>query len=331
MTNPKITVIVPVYNVEPYLKKCVDSIICQTYKNLEIILVNDGSPDNCGQICDEYEKKDMRIKVIHKENGGLSSARNAGIDIATGDYISFIDSDDYINCKMYEYMIQCADVHTNKIIVCSYILIKHNKNTFFGCSQNEVYTKNQALEFLFSGGWINNFAWNKLYPKHTFTNVRYPLGRKFEDINTTYKTFEQSEGMVCVSKAFYNYIYNEASITGKKSILNEIDACINAIERYYDVAKRLPQFKGVLLKSLFTTFCQTVYVSAQNSLSAQKSARQNREVLTGFITENTADISAHLGITDKIALKLISKNTLVLDYLCCTVIVCKKFAKKIRR
>ena len=108
MENYKISVIVPVYKVESYLEQCISSIIKQTYKNLEIILVNDGSPDNCGKLCDIYAKKDSRIKVIHKKNGGLSDARNVALDIATGDYIGFVDSDDWININMYEVLINEA-------------------------------------------------------------------------------------------------------------------------------------------------------------------------------------------------------------------------------
>ena len=121
--NSLISVIIPVYKVEKYLSKCVESIINQTYKNLEIILVNDGSPDNCGEICDEYAKKDSRIKVIHKENGGLSDARNAGIEIASGQYIAFVDSDDYIASNMYERMYETKkdikNIRSNDISYCN--------------------------------------------------------------------------------------------------------------------------------------------------------------------------------------------------------------------
>ena len=115
-----ISVIVPIYNVEKYLDRCLKSIINQTYKNLEIILIDDGSPDNCGTICDEYAKKDNRIKVVHKDNGGLVKARNTGLDIATGEYISFIDPDDWIELNMYEEMIKIADETNTDIVRCGY-------------------------------------------------------------------------------------------------------------------------------------------------------------------------------------------------------------------
>ena len=122
--SEKISVIVPIYKTEQFLSKCIDSIINQTYKNLEIILVDDGSPDNCPKICDEYAKRDNRIKVIHKENGGLSSARNAGIEIATGDFSAFVDSDDWIDSDMYESLVKLSDEYNADIAECGYRFIR---------------------------------------------------------------------------------------------------------------------------------------------------------------------------------------------------------------
>lgn len=128
MKEDLISIIVPVYKVENYLSKCLDSMICQTYKNIEIILVDDGSPDNSGKICDDYAKKDSRIKVIHKENGGLSDARNAGLKIATGKYIGFVDSDDYISVEMYEKLYNQAKKEDADIACCNYYRVKMEKN-----------------------------------------------------------------------------------------------------------------------------------------------------------------------------------------------------------
>ena len=124
--NSLISVIVPIYNVEKYLDRCVESIINQTYKNLEIILVDDGSPDNCTQMCDDYAKKDSRIRVVHKENGGLSDARNAGMEVATGEYVSFIDSDDYISLDFYETLFQTMIDNDSDIVECSVVKFYEN-------------------------------------------------------------------------------------------------------------------------------------------------------------------------------------------------------------
>ena len=122
---PKVSIVVPIYNVEKYLEQCIDSIINQTLKEIEIILVDDGSPDNCPQICDDYVKKDSRIKVVHKTNGGLSSARNAGIEIATGDYIGFVDSDDYIELDMYEKMYNIAIENNVDFVMSDYYSVSN--------------------------------------------------------------------------------------------------------------------------------------------------------------------------------------------------------------
>lgn len=208
---PKLSVIVPVYNVEQYIHKCVDSILSQTYADFELILVNDGSPDNCGKICDEYASKDNRVKVIHKQNGGVSEARNVSLDAAKGEYISFIDPDDWIDKDMYEqtlgYMadndldIVCFDVEevrTNK----SFVRYKYDGNKSF--------TAHEALyEILIDG--IDNSPCNKIYKKYTWEGVRFPVGRRFEDVATIYKTFHNANMVGYMRKAYYHYFRREGS------------------------------------------------------------------------------------------------------------------------
>lgn len=208
---PKLSVIVPIYNVEQYIHKCVDSILSQTFADFEIILVNDGSPDNCGKICDEYASKDNRVKVIHKKNGGVSEARNIGLDAAKGEYISFIDPDDWIDKDMYEqtlgYMadndldVVCFDVEevrTNK----SFVRYKYDGNKSF--------TAHEALyEILIDG--IDNSPCNKIYKKYTWEGVRFPVGRRFEDVATIYKTFHNAKTVGYMRKAYYHYFRREGS------------------------------------------------------------------------------------------------------------------------
>lgn len=179
--NPTLSIIVPVYNVENYLTQCVDSILNQPLTDYELILVDDGSPDNCGKICDDYAEMDKRIKVIHKSNEGLSSARNAGLDIAVGKYISFIDSDDFISKDFYEknmlYLLENKDVD---MLVAQYCKFDGRKNFVYRNYPRRLNTKKDIFEYLFSEQYISS-AWINIYKKEVFDYIRFPKGQIFED------------------------------------------------------------------------------------------------------------------------------------------------------
>ena len=224
----KLSVIVPVYKVEPYIHKCVDSILEQTYTNLEVILVDDGSPDNCGKICDEYAAKDKRVKVIQKKNGGLSDARNAGIDISTGDIIGFIDSDDYIEARMYQEMIDYME-HNNLDIVCADTnQVKGNKIKFKPrYKKNYVWNKQEALNEIF-----DNAAWNKIYKREIIGNTRFPQGRVYEDVATIYKFIYNADKVGYLSKPYYYYVKRKGSIvTSGFNCKSRYDCFVGYIER----------------------------------------------------------------------------------------------------
>lgn len=246
MKDNLISVIVPIYNTEKYLCKCVDSIINQTYTNLEIILVNDGSSDNCGKICDEYAKKDNRIKVIHKLNGGLSDARNVGIKKAKGKYISFVDSDDYINKNMIDVLFNLQLSNKSDISIISYKVVYDNNivdENFKKISEPIILNKYQALLYLFYDNKIGNYAWNKLYKKELFNNMEFPKGKKMEDLGTTYKLFELCEKIVYSDTELYYYLQRN------NSILHDIDKklCNDkfelAHERYLYLLNKYPLMK----------------------------------------------------------------------------------------
>ena len=231
--SAQISVVVPIYNVEKYLRKCLDSIVGQTYKNLEVILVDDGSTDTSGKIADEYAERDKRITVIHKENGGLSDARNAGIEIATGTFITFIDSDDYIDREMIDVLHNCAEGFTADFVTCRRIKftdesIPEEKNS--GHIQYHVIDhKNQMREFL-RGEEFSTTAWGKLYKTSLFNEIRYPFGRLHEDVFTTYKLVHIAQKIVCTS--FYGYYYrmNEKSITHSAFSVRTLDAIEGKIQ-----------------------------------------------------------------------------------------------------
>lgn len=211
-----ISVIVPVYNVEKYLPKCVDSILNQTYRNLEVILVDDGTKDASDAICDAYAQKDPRVKVIHKENGGLSSARNAGIDIAQGEYLGFVDSDDWIEPDMYETLLSLAEKYRVKMVCGG----RFNVNDATGVRTpglcppvEEVISGEELVSRIFLWDNIDSAAWDKLYHHSLFREIRYPLGKIVEDVPTTYRIALAAGKIAMCDKHFYNYLYRENSIT----------------------------------------------------------------------------------------------------------------------
>jgi glycosyltransferase involved in cell wall biosynthesis len=221
-----ISIIIPVYNVEKYLPQCINSILKQTITNLEIILVDDGSLDNSGKICDEFSKLDNRIVVIHKENNGLSSARNAGLEIATGNYVGFVDSDDWLDENMYETLLNLIK-DTNADISCCKFFKTANGDEKILPINNEVIESFNNLEGL------NNFytdlytqtvvAWNKLYKIQLFDNIIYPIGKIHEDEGTTYKLFYKANKITYTNRPLYYYRTTPNSITTRKFNKKRLD------------------------------------------------------------------------------------------------------------
>ena len=217
---PLVSVIVPVYHVEKYLKQCIDSILTQTYQNLEILLIDDGSPDRCGEICDCYESADGRVKVIHKENGGLSAARNYGLDICTGDYIAFIDSDDFVSECYIEVMIKAMTEHDCQMaaLAASTPFYDYEKVILDASTSDgtvRVYSGLEALFLLFYQN-IATGAPFKICQKEIFENIRFPEGYLYEDVATTYKEFLYSDRVAVIHGNFYAYRKRNDSITHRK-------------------------------------------------------------------------------------------------------------------
>ena len=229
---PKISIIVPVYNVEKYIRKCLDSILNQTFKDFELILVDDGSLDNSGKICDDYALKDNRIKVIHKKNGGLSSARNAGLDVAQGDYIGFVDSDDWIEPDMYEILYENC-IRTNAdigIVEINYggILEKEDKN------KRKIYSNKDLLKDLVynAGKDITWTAWNKLWRRDLIEDTRFKEGRIYEDGLFLYTLSNKIEKIIKINYRAYNYRIDNESITRSKISKKQLDFLHNTLDIY---------------------------------------------------------------------------------------------------
>lgn len=226
-----VSIIVPVYKVEPYLSRCVDSILGQTFLDFELILVDDGSPDNCGAICDEYAAKDSRIVVIHQENGGLSAARNAGIDwvfaYSDSQWLSFIDSDDCVHPKYLEWLLNAAVEHDAEVSICGYAETTGE--------EPEIHTDGLAPEvwipedFYIEHHVNATVAWGKLYQKKHFTDNRYPIGKIHEDEFLTYKILFECEEIAFVPAPLYCYCNNPSSIVRSKWSLHRLDV-LEALE-----------------------------------------------------------------------------------------------------
>ena len=214
-----ISVIVPVDNVERYIRQCVESILEQTYADLEIILVDDGSTDGSGSICDEYKLKDNRVVVIHKCNGGLSEARNAGLDIARGEYIGFVDSDDYIEPDMYEVLYKNCERYAADLAAARFVKFNTQGEVRKNFTENiEVFSREEMLRLFIVGDRryeITMSVWDRLYKRELISDLRFPVGKCYEDIVFSTKVIEKSKINVYIDRALYHYRLREDSISGE--------------------------------------------------------------------------------------------------------------------
>lgn len=256
--TPLISVIVPIYKVEKYLEKCVKSIGSQTYKNIEIILVDDGSPDNCGKLADNLAKTDSRIKVIHKVNGGLSSARNAGIDVAQGDYIGFVDSDDTIEPFMYEKLFSLLQKENTKLSVCAVNYVYEDGKVLRkkGLGQNVTFDFCQAIIEMNSHRYFDMGAWSKLYHRSLFEDIRFPVGKLSEDYYIMYKIFDKAQRISYLDIPCYNYLQRKNSITRGDKINHDHEYAAYEQMRYLD--EKYPDMK-VVGHTAYASAALTVY------------------------------------------------------------------------
>lgn len=275
----KISVIVPIYKVEDYLHRCVDSIINQTYTNLEIILVDDGSPDNCPMICDEYAKKDSRIRVVHKKNGGLSDARNAGLDIATGEYIMFIDSDDFVDTEMMGSMMRNMIDDNVDMVVCNIKYVYEDREVVKYNQSDRILDRYEAMEEYLKDGVVQAVAWNKLYKKSLINNMRYKVGKTNEDEFFTYKIVDKTEKIYYNSRPFYNYIQRDSSIMGKYSI-KRLDGVEASYERLNFIKKKYPTLYEKEKKT-FVNLCIYSYQMILREPNLDKD-KQGRKTLNNY-------------------------------------------------
>ncbi|HFU4360657.1 TPA: glycosyltransferase [Streptococcus suis] len=261
-SNPLVSIIIPIYNVENYLEQCIISVVHQTYKNLEIILVNDGSPDNSFEICKQWKRKDSRIKLINKDNGGLSDARNCGLRVASGELVLFVDSDDWISINMVENMVNKMIQNDVDLVVCDFIrafpdgfMEKNNKQDF----PPKVVSVEEFLKLVLEDKVLTNHAWRRLYKKKYIPKDVFPKNRNFEDIFSTPKFVENMSKVLIVNDAYYFYRVNDSSIVNNlnyKNVKDHFDAILmsnSIVMNSYsslasDVQKALPSQLKVILR-----------------------------------------------------------------------------------
>lgn len=308
--NDLISVIVPVYKVEDYLEKCITSIINQTYKNLEIILVDDGSPDKCGEICDKFAKKDKRIIVLHKKNGGLSDARNKGLEKATGKYVSFIDSDDFISSDYFEYLYKILNENDADMSV----ILPYKFSTYESIKTDEkkekieIYNSKEALITMLYQKKFDNAAWGKLYKKEIIENIEFPVGKLYEDIGTTYKYILNSNKIVYSDRKIYYYLQRPDSIMGKPFRIKEMDY-IDQTSILLEDMKKLQDIE--LIKA-----AESRYVNANFSvllkIKKNEEFKKERNIILNNIKKyrNNVFFDKKVRTKTKVALILMSLNIL---------------------
>lgn len=272
MNTAKISVIVPIYNVENFLVKCIESIITQTYKNLEIILINDGSTDNSGKICDQFSEKDSRIKVIHKENEGVSATKNLGMKISSGEYVAFVDSDDYIAndyCEtLYNNMIESgADVSIigyNVVNEEGIIISNSTEKTGLQFDEIVVYEESEIIEELLKQNTIKNFVC-KLYKKSVLSD--FPVGVTYEDIVFSFQVLKKAKKVVYINKNSYNYLKRGGSITATISEKNLMDFANAIVNRYLIVKEK---YENLLNYNVYALLESTIALSVKYVITERK-------------------------------------------------------------
>ena len=260
---PLISVIVPVYNVESYLDRCIDSIINQTYTNLEIILIDDGSTDSCSSICESYKDVDSRIKIIHKSNGGLSDARNVGLDSMSGEYVTCIDSDDFISNHYIENLYNALQIGKCEIAMSWFVDYYEGdtlpKSEKLKVEDVQIYDRIECYKKMLYQDGVEISAWGKLYKSSLFNGVRYPVGKLYEDIPTTYRLIEKVDSIAVIPNIDYYYFQRQNSIAQSTFSIRKMDA-IDHMQMFKNfIIAKYPNLKLAAECRYFSTVCNILF------------------------------------------------------------------------
>lgn len=298
---PLISVIVPVYKVEAYLDKCISSIVGQTYKNLEIILVDDGSPDRSGEICDSWAAKDDRIRVIHQENAGGGAARNTALDVAKGDLIAFVDSDDYLAPDMFEHLYGLLARGVD-IAECGHLDV-FDDNASFGCDDADVrtYKVQDAMAEHIGDRIFRQLLWNKLYRREVIGNIRFPIGKKIDDEFYTYQVLGNAKALIRSDKICYAYRQHETSIMHSMGARKHLQAVEAKVQRHAYVERHFPELAALSLKNLWFTCIYQGQLSLRKMNRAE--ADQTMQYLRCVLGEHRCNLKV-CSVKEKIWLSL---------------------------
>lgn len=283
----KISIIIPIYNTEAHLSKCIESVMKQTYRNIEIVLVNDGSDDNSLEICKNYQNKDNRIKIINKKNGGVSSARMAGINNSSGEYIGFVDSDDYIDNMMYEILMRELKKYSAKIVECGIHKVYHGKiikSTDF--KEEFIENSHEITKGILKNSNTDNSLCNKLFAKEVFKNIQLPNYQHSEDYLTNIMISMNTTNKITIEKCLYYYNYNEDSATKSSFTIDKLDQ-IKVREKLMDTFKNNNYFQRYIaidiLKKIVTLSLDLERSNINNSSQYHKILKNKFEKYSSFI------------------------------------------------
>ena len=322
--GPKNSIIVPIYEVEPYLRKCIDSILNQTFEEFELLLIDDGSPDRCGDICDEYAKKDNRIKVIHKENGGQASARNIGLDVARGEYIGFVDSDDWIEPDMYKILYNLAINNDAEISCISSKIIYPNKEILRETSTLKKFIKKDAMKEVIRGKFFDEVVWTKLFKKEILQNLKFKEGIKYEDTEFCYRAIDKCTKLIYLGKCLYNYLIRKGSTMDIAKREISIDYIYIYNEMYIFYKKEYSEYKDMVLLRLVDCSLEILNKIIEQNLISETKFLETKNLLNKYFFEILKLKKLNKNI--KILLILLKINSLLYIKIV-KILRCKNFKK----
>lgn len=304
--QPLISIILPVYNIEQYIDKCMESLLKQTYKNCELLLIDDGSTDNSGIKCDEYASIYPNVYVFHKQNGGLSDARNYGIKRAAGNYITCVDPDDYVDKDYLEYLYYLIHKYNVDMSICQHRVHYDNGSIKeFGSTGEELLSAKVCVERMLYHDVIDTSAWAKLYKKDLFEKIEYPYGKLFEDIATTYKLMIKSSQIAVGYESKYNYIFHNNSIVNSCFKPAKLDLLEMTDNMGDEIGKIFPELSNAILR-------RRVYsrISTLNQMLNTSEYDKKKEEIIAFIKKNSWQIlkNKKAPLRDKIALIFLLLN-----------------------